>query len=103
MTRVEYAKRIETREQWNDISVEAQRDLAAKQGPRPWRAADRAPVFHHERYALALNRLIFFVEEPIPTRHIEGGVCDRWAPSRPRPVLCRQGVTGTRRHGKRGR
>jgi NAD(P)-dependent dehydrogenase (short-subunit alcohol dehydrogenase family) len=31
MTRAEYARRIETWEQWNDVSVEAQGDLAAKQ------------------------------------------------------------------------
>jgi NAD(P)-dependent dehydrogenase (short-subunit alcohol dehydrogenase family) len=31
MTRTEYARRIETWEQWNDVSVEAQGDLAAKQ------------------------------------------------------------------------
>ena len=31
MTRAEYARRIETWESWNDVSVEAQGDLAAKQ------------------------------------------------------------------------
>jgi NAD(P)-dependent dehydrogenase (short-subunit alcohol dehydrogenase family) len=31
MTRTEYARRIETWEAWNDVSVEAQGDLAAKQ------------------------------------------------------------------------
>ena len=31
MTRAEYARRIETWEAWNDVSVEAQGDLAAKQ------------------------------------------------------------------------
>ena len=30
MTRAEYARRIETWEKWNDVSVEAQGDLAAK-------------------------------------------------------------------------
>jgi hypothetical protein len=32
MTRAEYARRIETWEKWNDVSVEAQGDWAAKQG-----------------------------------------------------------------------
>jgi NAD(P)-dependent dehydrogenase (short-subunit alcohol dehydrogenase family) len=32
MTRAEYARRIETWERWNDVSLEAQGDLAAKQG-----------------------------------------------------------------------
>ncbi len=32
MTKAEYARRIETWEQWNDLSNEAQGDLAAKQG-----------------------------------------------------------------------
>ena len=32
MTRTEYARRIETWEKWNDVSLEAQGDLAAKQG-----------------------------------------------------------------------
>jgi NAD(P)-dependent dehydrogenase (short-subunit alcohol dehydrogenase family) len=32
MTKAEYARRIETWEKWNDVSVEAQGDLAAKQG-----------------------------------------------------------------------
>jgi hypothetical protein len=31
MTRAEYARRIETWEKWNDVSVEAQGDWAAKQ------------------------------------------------------------------------
>jgi hypothetical protein len=30
MTRAEYARRIATWEQWNDLAVEAQGDLAAK-------------------------------------------------------------------------
>ena len=30
MTRAEYARRIETWEKWNDVSMEAQGDLAAK-------------------------------------------------------------------------
>jgi NAD(P)-dependent dehydrogenase (short-subunit alcohol dehydrogenase family) len=30
MTRIEYARRIETWEQWNEVSIEAQGDLAAK-------------------------------------------------------------------------
>jgi hypothetical protein len=30
MTRAEYARRIETWETWNDVSLEAQGDLAAK-------------------------------------------------------------------------
>jgi hypothetical protein len=30
MTRAEYARRIETWEKWNELSVEAQGDLAAK-------------------------------------------------------------------------
>ena len=34
MTRAEYAKRIETWEKWNDVSVEAQGDWAAKQAAR---------------------------------------------------------------------
>jgi NAD(P)-dependent dehydrogenase (short-subunit alcohol dehydrogenase family) len=34
LTRSEYAKRIETWEKWNDVSVEAQGDLAAKQARR---------------------------------------------------------------------
>jgi NAD(P)-dependent dehydrogenase (short-subunit alcohol dehydrogenase family) len=34
MTRAEYAKRIETWEKWNDVSVEAQGDLAAKRTSR---------------------------------------------------------------------
>jgi NAD(P)-dependent dehydrogenase (short-subunit alcohol dehydrogenase family) len=32
MTRAEYARRIETWEKWNDVSLEAQGDLAAKRG-----------------------------------------------------------------------
>jgi NAD(P)-dependent dehydrogenase (short-subunit alcohol dehydrogenase family) len=32
MTRAEYARRLETWEKWNDVSIEAQGDLAAKQG-----------------------------------------------------------------------
>ena len=35
MTRREYAKRIETWEQWNEVSVEAQGDWAAKQQSKP--------------------------------------------------------------------
>jgi hypothetical protein len=31
MTRAEYARRIETWEKWNNISLEAQGDLARKQ------------------------------------------------------------------------
>jgi hypothetical protein len=31
MTRAEYARRIETWEKWNDVSVEAQGNLATKQ------------------------------------------------------------------------
>jgi hypothetical protein len=31
MTRAEYARRIETWEKWNDVSIEAQGNLAAKQ------------------------------------------------------------------------
>jgi hypothetical protein len=31
MTRAEYARRIETWEKWNDVSLEAQGDLAKKQ------------------------------------------------------------------------
>jgi NAD(P)-dependent dehydrogenase (short-subunit alcohol dehydrogenase family) len=34
LTRAEYARRIETWEKWNDVSVEAQGDLAAKQARR---------------------------------------------------------------------
>jgi NAD(P)-dependent dehydrogenase (short-subunit alcohol dehydrogenase family) len=34
LTRSEYARRIETWEKWNDVSVEAQGDLAAKQARR---------------------------------------------------------------------
>jgi NAD(P)-dependent dehydrogenase (short-subunit alcohol dehydrogenase family) len=34
LTRAEYARRIETWEKWNDVSLEAQGDLAAKQGAR---------------------------------------------------------------------
>lgn len=34
MTRAEYARRIETWEKWNDISIEAQGDLAAKRAPQ---------------------------------------------------------------------
>jgi NAD(P)-dependent dehydrogenase (short-subunit alcohol dehydrogenase family) len=34
MTRAEYARRIETWEQWNDLSVEAQGDWAARQAAR---------------------------------------------------------------------
>jgi len=30
MTRAEYARRIDTWEKWNDVSVEAQDNLAAK-------------------------------------------------------------------------
>jgi NAD(P)-dependent dehydrogenase (short-subunit alcohol dehydrogenase family) len=35
MTRAEYAKRLETWEQWNDVSVESQGDWAAKTKARP--------------------------------------------------------------------
>jgi hypothetical protein len=31
MTRAEYARRIEMREKWNPVSIEAQGDLASKQ------------------------------------------------------------------------
>jgi NAD(P)-dependent dehydrogenase (short-subunit alcohol dehydrogenase family) len=35
MTSAEYAKRIETWEKWNDVSLEAQGDLAKRQAPQP--------------------------------------------------------------------
>src|SRR6185312_11864613 len=35
------------------------------------RAADRAWVFHHERDALALDRLVFLVDEPVLTGDVE--------------------------------
>jgi hypothetical protein len=44
MTKAEYAKRIETREAWNDVSVEAQGDLqkAGRAGIDPWFEKERA-------------------------------------------------------------
>jgi hypothetical protein len=33
MARAEFAKRLQVWEQWNDVSVAAQGDLAAKRGP----------------------------------------------------------------------
>jgi NAD(P)-dependent dehydrogenase (short-subunit alcohol dehydrogenase family) len=44
MTRAEYARRIETWEEWNEVSVAAQGDLAAKRRPHPISARSNQPL-----------------------------------------------------------